>query len=464
MLLTFTASNFKSILEPVTFSMVAVKEDPALPGNLIDLIRKEINEKVNSFSVIMGPNGSGKSSLIEALKFVKEVALREGVNFIPRNRSAQKDLASHFEVCFLSWTIMKYTLDITPAGVVSEKLQSFENNEWEELKSHQFLQNSTSELEDNELNVNWSKEYCDFDGSYSADIEIKNFFKNLVFFDSLNDDIDIVWVDGPTPYTENAIAKISPKLRGFIRADVNNTQDKFKITLINLLNELGINVVDLDLKRIAEETYPIEAGAEYRYISSGAIPSVEESENSIKDFEEEQKKIEEWIPDEDILDTTMVDEIVYYYLTTLIYEHYSVPVEEESSGTRRLIKLAIALLDAFYRGDEITMIIDEMDAGLHDTLSAEIVSQFFSCCLKFNRKESQLIVTSHNTVLLQDGTLRRDQIWLSEMKENRTTDIFSLAELKGVKSTEDFAENYLHGKYGALPPLRKWNVGEAIDE
>ena len=71
MLISFKVSNFKSILEPVIFSMLADKEDLTLSENLVDLVdsKNNIDEKIDLLSVIMGANGSGKSSLIDALKF-----------------------------------------------------------------------------------------------------------------------------------------------------------------------------------------------------------------------------------------------------------------------------------------------------------------------------------------------------------------------------------------------------------
>lgn len=76
MLICFRVSNFKSILEPVYFNMLAVPDDSSLEANLSKITVNDSSIKVNLVSAIMGANGSGKSSVIDALKFVKEIALR----------------------------------------------------------------------------------------------------------------------------------------------------------------------------------------------------------------------------------------------------------------------------------------------------------------------------------------------------------------------------------------------------
>ena len=50
--------------------------------------------------------------------------------------------------------------------------------------------------------------------------------------------------------------------------------------------------------------------------------------------------------------------------------------------------------------------------------------------------------------------LRRDQIWFTELRpEDRSTDLYSLAEIRGIRQDEDIRLGYLSGKYGALPSL-----------
>jgi AAA15 family ATPase/GTPase len=69
-------------------------------------------------------------------------------------------------------------------------------------------------------------------------------------------------------------------------------------------------------------------------------------------------------------------------------------------------------------------------------------------------KFAQLIFTTHETGLLNLDLFRRDQIWFAEMKSSdRSTDLFSLAEIKNVRKEDNFGKGYITGKYGAIPML-----------
>ena len=58
-----------------------------------------------------------------------------------------------------------------------------------------------------------------------------------------------------------------------------------------------------------------------------------------------------------------------------------------------------------------------------------------------------------HSLFLNFDLFRRDQIWFTEMKKDRSTDLFSLAEIKNVRREEKFGNGYITGKYGAIPML-----------
>ena len=65
-----------------------------------------------------------------------------------------------------------------------------------------------------------------------------------------------------------------------------------------------------------------------------------------------------------------------------------------------------------------------------------------------------MIFTTHETGLLNLDLFRRDQIWFTELtKDERSTDLYSLAEIKNVRKEENFGKGYIAGKYGAIPML-----------
>jgi AAA15 family ATPase/GTPase len=109
------------------------------------------------------------------------------------------------------------------------------------------------------------------------------------------------------------------------------------------------------------------------------------------------------------------------------------------------------ILDAIENG--YTLVVDELDSKLHPNLVCKLVSLFNS--KEFNKKNAQLIFNAHDTNLLGSGLFRRDQIWFTSKDKFGEAKLYSLADFKSdeVKKTEPFEDNYVRGKYGAVPFL-----------
>ena len=73
-----------------------------------------------------------------------------------------------------------------------------------------------------------------------------------------------------------------------------------------------------------------------------------------------------------------------------------------------------------------------------------------------NPKNAQLIFNTHDTNLLGSGLFRRDQIWFVEKDRYGAASLYSLASFKtdeGGRKSDNFEENYISGRYGAIPIL-----------
>lgn len=135
----------------------------------------------------------------------------------------------------------------------------------------------------------------------------------------------------------------------------------------------------------------------------------------------------------------------------------SVPVvfrldREESDGTRKLFELAGFLFMDLLAGQ--LCVVDEIDARLHPALTRKIVELFNSS--QTNPKNAQLVFATHDTHLLDPALFRRDQVWFTEKDSDGATDLYSLAEVKGVRENESFEKAYLGGRYGAVPILNRF--------
>lgn len=71
-------------------------------------------------------------------------------------------------------------------------------------------------------------------------------------------------------------------------------------------------------------------------------------------------------------------------------------------------------------------------------------------------QQSQILFTTHDTSLLSLDLFRRDQIWFTELNgEDRSTELYSLAEIKNIRKDENYGKGYISGRYGAIPMLNE---------
>ncbi|MDH4330312.1 MAG: ATP-binding protein [Candidatus Moranbacteria bacterium] len=119
---------------------------------------------------------------------------------------------------------------------------------------------------------------------------------------------------------------------------------------------------------------------------------------------------------------------------------------EESEGTQQFFALSAPVIDTLEKGK--ILFIDEIDASLHPMLCQYLVSIFNS--KKENKKNSQLVFTTHDISLLNEEFLRRDQIYFADKNDEGMTNLFSLMNISERKGL-DFAKRYLEGRYSALP-------------
>lgn len=122
--------------------------------------------------------------------------------------------------------------------------------------------------------------------------------------------------------------------------------------------------------------------------------------------------------------------------------------EEESAGTQRL--LACALNINVILGMGSVLLIDELGANVHPAVTREIIKLFQS--EKTNPKRAQLLFTSHDNTLQRGNLLRRDQIWLTQKRDDGSTDLYSVADFK-VRNDLALDKAYLDGRFGAVPRI-----------
>ena len=122
-------------------------------------------------------------------------------------------------------------------------------------------------------------------------------------------------------------------------------------------------------------------------------------------------------------------------------------LSDESEGTKKYFAILGPILSALANG--YTLFIDELESRLHPVLTRAIVNLFHNS--ETNRLGAQLIFCTHDTHLLSNRLLRRDQIWFAEKSDIGASTLYPLSDFKKVRKDDSLEKAYLEGRFGAVP-------------
>ena len=120
---------------------------------------------------------------------------------------------------------------------------------------------------------------------------------------------------------------------------------------------------------------------------------------------------------------------------------------EESHGTRNLFSFAGPWLDVI-ENDRV-LVVDELDTSLHPL----IVHHLTRLLHQDGSKRAQVIFTTHDTTILSQDIMRRDQVWFVEKTQDLATKLYSFSDFN-VRGKEAWEKGYLRGRFGAIPFIR----------
>lgn len=144
-----------------------------------------------------------------------------------------------------------------------------------------------------------------------------------------------------------------------------------------------------------------------------------------------------------------------YIKRSVMGEPFELTLAHESEGTQKLLSVLSMVVIALMEGR--LLVADELDAKLHPKLLRYVISMFKNPTL--NKHGAQLLFTSHDMTTMKNTVFRRDEIWFSALDEERSSNIYSLYDIRRednerVNSTAAFDKQYLEGRYGADPYLK----------
>lgn len=164
-------------------------------------------------------------------------------------------------------------------------------------------------------------------------------------------------------------------------------------------------------------------------------------------YSDVKKAYYETVPKDDGLEYRLVVEKV------IAGERRKIPFEKESAGTRKLLGMLPALLGCVRGG---IAFVDEFDSGIHDKIVHDMLDEIF------RELAGQLILTTHNTLLLETAEPSNVYVIRSTVdgfKEIRTFD--SIVHTK--KGHHNNRLRYLQGLYDGVPIIRSLDLPAIAD-
>lgn len=410
MLLQFSCSNHKSIKDRVTFSTIAGSDN-----TFEDTLKSFSNVRVMRAAVIYGANGSGKSNFISALGFMRDL-VSESINNQPGQNIFQAphklntlQVPSEYDIQFVKNDVRyAYGFSIVNNLVQSEYLYFFPKG-----RQVKIFERESMEIKPGDKYKN------------AFDISLGVLKENRLFLSCAANYTNIKEIEQAFLFFREDIVVYNPKVNNWTEYSIQLMQqnEKIKNTFVEILQALGTGVKDIKVK------------LEKARLTAQDLP--QEMPEAIKTLLTSQE-------------TNMIE-------AKLVYDEFETDLmAEESTGIIKLFEIICPIIDIINTGK--ILVCDEIENSLHESIVYQIVKLFIEA-----RKDqfAQLIFSTHDTSLLDSSLFRRDQIWFTQLDEQRATDLYSLVEIKNVRKTENLEKGYISGKYGAIPAL---NTSFSLDE
>ena len=399
MLCQFTVRNFKSIRDEVTFDMQAA----AISEHEDRIIKDTDGELYLPVSAVYGPNGGGKSNVLEALHSLVTKVLR------PLYATSNNE---EIAIRMKKLVIEPFAFDKETVNEPTE-FELFFRTALAEYRYELVVKKDVIEYEKlDRIKLETGRKSALFERDRDA-ILLKGDFARLKTSDELSDTLPLLSYLGIT-YRKNGVVR-----------DVIDWFDE-KIDFLNYGNpiqELGMAVSDSEA------------------VKTLMLQMIQEMDLDIVDFRVEEKENERL----EIFTKHVVNE----------YEA-ELNLFDESSGTKKIFGLLPFIAESLLHGT--TLVIDELDAKIHPVLLKYLIMTFSN--MEKNKKGAQLIFTSHDLSTMNNDVFRRDEIWFVAKGNRQNSKLYSLVEFKNkkgesVRKDAKFDKQYLEGKYGADPYLRK---------
>jgi uncharacterized protein len=400
MLIDFSVTNFKSIKEKQTFSMLPAAKVKELPQNLI----LKSNQSLLASAIIYGKNASGKSNLLKALNILLSFVRLSDIKsdnfplFYTPFLLENKQEPTSFELNFVGYKGLRYNyfLSYDAKGIIKETLMVFHTRKATLVFNRE--RNKVSESGDS--------------------------IKSLIF-----------------KAVENATN------------DYQTILSKAEDFKIEALLEAYLTIKNYSATIIHDDFNYLTANLTWSFLNGQNAHSKKWVEQLLKIADTDVNGFSFKAKQDGKGTLWNAYDIVTQHKTAL-GEDIPLPIELESMGTQKLLYAGSYIAFTLEKGGII--LIDELDKSLHPHLTKTLIKLFHNP--KTNPKGAQLLFASHDATLLSGDLFRRDQIWFAEKETNGSSYYYALSDLKDVRAGVPFEKYYLKGAFGATPLIDEFEL------
>lgn len=443
MLIRFTVENFLSFKDREVFSLIPGR------GTLKSHHKSKSVKGISALktAVVYGANASGKSNLIKAIEFGKELVLKgtrpeQPITFSSfklDKKLLKQNSRIEYEIQHKNKNYA-YGFVFNSKGIVEEWLYEISKKSEKKIFSRDKNMSNEFDLEPI-LNKNKNTEEKQF-----LEFTAKGTQRNQLFLseirtrkvkENVSDISDLINV---IDWFQNALTVIYPNSK--------NVGKKFELLENTDLNQLftemlgyfdtgidGIEFKEVDIEKI---DIPREI---LKDIENDLLGEKSEKTNAfISNLQDDKYYVISLLKDGSLRAQLLKTK---HKITGGGYELFD--LKDESDGTRRIMDLIPLIID-FFKGDNV-FVIDEMERSLHPNLIYDLFDFFLSKCKNIN---SQFIVASHESTLLTQKLLRKDEIWFVVKDKFGASRLHSLEDYS-IRFDKEVRRDYLIGRYKGVP-------------
>ncbi len=431
MLIRFSLENWMSFKNRVSFSMIASRElqhkerVPDMP---------KYKMKVLPIAAIYGGNASGKTNFFRALNFVKGLVIRGTqpdspipVETFRLNPDAAKQ-PSRFEFeLLIDETIYEFNFSLTREEVLEERIVVISSNDEKKLY-HRTGDKIT-------LSKSLSKDDTQF-----LSFIFKGTRKNQLFL------TNSIWQNAEHfrpvyNWFKETLRLISPISQPNQLEEFLSEENPLSSNMDRMLQRL-----DTGISQLRSEKVPIET----LQLSKSEAIQVQELIKKGKNVNLLNNRTKERFVINRKEDKPIARKLVAFHHGTDGCD-VKFEIHEESDGTQRVIDLLPAFLELSSQASKKVYVIDELDRSLHTLLTRNLLKMYLSHCAP--EKRSQLLLTTHDVLLMDQKLLRRDEMWVTERDSDESSNIFSFSDYKDIRYDKDIRKSYLQGRFGGIPRI-----------